>query len=169
MFDKSLNTPDLMAVVSNYLTQFKPIKCLPNCLMVVDDWLRLIWGLYVKELKCIVLFEQVYTVLYHGTPETRSQLREKLMRIRKYSHGLKSLPVVISSYEILMRDRPLLERYGLEWKYLIVDEGHRLKNLNCKLIRLKICFALFWTFWKVFLIGVCGFLFPLIQIEYVDF
>ena len=139
--------------------------------MVVDEWLTLIWGLYIKELKCIVLFEQVYTVLYHGTPETRAQLREKLMRIRKYSHGLKSLPVVISSYEMLMRDRPLLERYGLEWKYLIVDEGHRLKNLNCKLIRLEICFAMFWTFFsaqKMFLIGVFVALFLRIRIEYVD-
>ena len=23
----------------------------------------------------------------------------------------------------------------LQWKYLVVDEGHRLKNHNCKLIR----------------------------------
>lgn len=28
---------------------------------------------------------------------------------------------------------PLLQRY--QWKYLIVDEGHRIKNLNCRLVR----------------------------------
>lgn len=27
----------------------------------------------------------------------------------------------------------LLQRY--QWKYLIVDEGHRIKNLNCRLVR----------------------------------
>lgn len=26
-----------------------------------------------------------------------------------------------------------LQRY--QWKYLIVDEGHRIKNLNCRLVR----------------------------------
>jgi len=24
---------------------------------------------------------------------------------------------------------------NLPWKYIVVDEGHRLKNLNCRLIR----------------------------------
>ncbi|XP_057299930.1 lymphocyte-specific helicase-like isoform X2 [Hydractinia symbiolongicarpus] len=78
---------------------------------------------------------EVQTVLYHGNIKERSLLRRKLLRIKKYSHGLRSLPVVISSYEILMRDRALLEQYNVEWKYLIVDEGHRIKNLNCKLIK----------------------------------
>jgi len=33
----------------------------------------------------------------------------------------------------VMNDRKHLQRY--RWKYIIVDEGHRIKNLNCKLIR----------------------------------
>lgn len=32
-----------------------------------------------------------------------------------------------------MNDRKYLANY--KWKYLVVDESHRLKNLNCKLIR----------------------------------
>ena len=28
---------------------------------------------------------------------------------------------------------PLLQRF--QWKYLIVDEGHRIKNLNCRLVQ----------------------------------
>lgn len=44
-----------------------------------------------------------------------------------------NFPVVVTSYEIVIADVKHLQRY--EWKYIIVDEGHRLKNFNCKLIR----------------------------------
>jgi len=42
-------------------------------------------------------------------------------------------PVVISTYEIVMADIKALGAY--HWKFLVVDEGHRLKNFNCRLIR----------------------------------
>ncbi|KAJ2130486.1 putative ATPase [Coemansia sp. RSA 788] len=32
-----------------------------------------------------------------------------------------------------MRDKQALQRFA--WKFIIVDEGHRIKNMNCKLIR----------------------------------
>lgn len=41
--------------------------------------------------------------------------------------------MVVSTYEIVMADIKALSRY--HWKYIVVDEGHRLKNFNCKLIR----------------------------------
>lgn len=45
----------------------------------------------------------------------------------------KGFPVVITTYEIVMKDRAHLSRYP--WGYITVDEGHRLKNLDCKLMR----------------------------------
>ena len=42
-------------------------------------------------------------------------------------------PVVVTSYEICMND--FVHLADKTWKLLIVDEGHRIKNLNCKLIR----------------------------------
>jgi hypothetical protein len=45
----------------------------------------------------------------------------------------EKFPVVVSTYEIVMADIKALARYN--WKYIVVDEGHRLKNFNCKLIR----------------------------------
>ena len=45
----------------------------------------------------------------------------------------EKFPVVVTSYEIVIADSKLLQRY--KWKYVIVDEGHRLKNFNCKLLR----------------------------------
>ena len=45
----------------------------------------------------------------------------------------RKFPVLITSYEIVLADAAHLGR--LHWKYLIVDEGHRLKNFECKLLR----------------------------------
>ena len=46
---------------------------------------------------------------------------------------LTSFPVVVTSYEIAMNDREFLMHES--WKLMIVDEGHRIKNFNCRLIR----------------------------------
>ncbi|XP_071839888.1 lymphocyte-specific helicase-like [Apostichopus japonicus] len=72
----------------------------------------------------------VPTVLYHGAIDERAKLRGK---IRKHLGKYQVQPVVITSYEIVMRDRKFLEHYL--WKYVVVDEGHRIKNLNCRLIQ----------------------------------
>ncbi len=41
-------------------------------------------------------------------------------------------PVLVTSFEICMVDRPVLQQY--DWKFLILDEGHRIKNRNCRLV-----------------------------------
>ncbi|KAL6306502.1 SNF2 family N-terminal domain-containing protein [Sparassis latifolia] len=48
-------------------------------------------------------------------------------------HQKTNFPVVITTYEMIMKDRAQLERYA--WGFIVVDEGHRLKNLHCKLMR----------------------------------
>ncbi|KFQ35817.1 Lymphoid-specific helicase, partial [Merops nubicus] len=64
------------------------------------------------------------------TPEERRKL---VRRIPMRQGSLQIHPVVITSFEIAMRDRNALQHCF--WKYLIVDEGHRIKNMNCRLIR----------------------------------
>ena len=44
-----------------------------------------------------------------------------------------AFPIVVTTYDIIMRDRAHLQHY--DWGYIVVDEGHRLKNLDCKLMR----------------------------------
>ena len=41
--------------------------------------------------------------------------------------------VMLTSYDFMMgkNDRPRLAK--LSWEYIIIDEGHRLKNAGCKL------------------------------------
>ncbi|KAF7199141.1 lymphoid-specific helicase [Nothobranchius furzeri] len=73
---------------------------------------------------------EVSVLLYHGTQPERAKV---LKQIRRPQGPLGMCPVVVTSFEISMIDRKFLQR--IQWKYLIVDEGHRIKNLNCRLVR----------------------------------
>lgn len=65
---------------------------------------------------------------YHGTPSDRLQMRENWKRLPE-----RERPIIVTSFEIAIRDRSALA--GFTWKYLAVDEGHRLKNMDSKLLR----------------------------------
>lgn len=66
-------------------------------------------------------------VSYVGPKEAREQIRKRKFRLRKH------LGIVVTSYETILRDFSHLSKF--KWKFLIVDEGHRLKNINSKLIQ----------------------------------
>ncbi|PRP88099.1 helicase-like protein [Planoprotostelium fungivorum] len=81
-------------------------------------------GNWMKEIARFA--PKMTSLMYHGTKEEREQIRLKQMK--------KGLPsVIVTSYQIVMIDRRYLNKY--QWKYIVVDEGHRLKNMNCQLIR----------------------------------
>lgn len=70
------------------------------------------------------------TVLYHGSKEERRAIREEVGFERKIKHKAdKKFPVVITSFEVAMNDSAKLQ--NLKWKYMVVDEGQRLKNKVC--------------------------------------
>jgi len=69
-------------------------------------------------------------LMYHGTKEERSELRRTMATKRNQE---AQIPLVITTYEIACRDRKELSQFT--WTYLVVDEGHRLKNRHCRLIR----------------------------------
>ena len=70
-------------------------------------------------------------VLYHGTKDERAEIRRKKMPINQQK--TLDFPIVITSFELCIADRNFLEKYV--WQYIILDEGHRIKNRNCRLIR----------------------------------
>uniref|UniRef100_H2XJH1 Lymphoid-specific helicase n=1 Tax=Ciona intestinalis TaxID=7719 RepID=H2XJH1_CIOIN len=72
---------------------------------------------------------KISLMLYHGTAPERYHLIETLME----HLNDKTQVVVITSYEILLRDRPALMKHS--WGYLILDEGHRVKNSNSRTIK----------------------------------
>lgn len=73
----------------------------------------------------------IKTILYHGSKQEREEMRRKKMKMQTQKDF--DFPVVVTSYEICMNDKKFLAPY--QWRYIIVDEGHRLKNMNCKLIQ----------------------------------
>ncbi|ORX56285.1 hypothetical protein DM01DRAFT_1017625 [Hesseltinella vesiculosa] len=70
-------------------------------------------------------------VLYHGSKEDRQHLINRKLLTKKQTTF--EFPIVVTSYQLIINDRKFLQRYN--WKYIVVDEAHRLKNMNCRLIR----------------------------------
>ena len=70
-------------------------------------------------------------LLYHGNRNERAGLRARSLPYGS-TVGV-DFPVIVTSYEIVMADRKFLQRH--HFKYIVVDEGHRLKNFDCKLLR----------------------------------
>lgn len=59
--------------------------------------------------------------------------KERTKLLRSFFRQTQNTGVVITSYEMIMRDSDYI--VSQTWKFLIVDEGHRLKNINSKLLR----------------------------------
>lgn len=66
---------------------------------------------------------------YYSTKGKKSRMQILQNFFKKNNHT----GIVVTSYEIIMRDSNYI--MSKEWKFLIVDEGHRLKNINSKLIK----------------------------------
>ncbi|XP_071859810.1 ATP-dependent helicase brm-like [Bombus fervidus] len=65
----------------------------------------------------------VVVVSYKGSPANRRAIQSQ-MRATKFN-------VLLTTYEYVIKDKAVLAK--LQWKYMIIDEGHRMKNHHCKL------------------------------------
>jgi ATP-dependent DNA helicase len=83
--------------------------------------------------ECARWTPSVPMLLYHGTKAERRQLQTTMLSGGASSQPDASFPVVLTSFEIAMNDAAFLKR--IHWKLLAVDEGHRLKNLECQLLQ----------------------------------
>eukprot|EP00616_Rhizochromulina_sp_CCMP1243_P008611 CAMPEP_0118998780 /NCGR_PEP_ID=MMETSP1173-20130426/63245_1 /TAXON_ID=1034831 /ORGANISM="Rhizochromulina marina cf, Strain CCMP1243" /LENGTH=752 /DNA_ID=CAMNT_0006950279 /DNA_START=20 /DNA_END=2278 /DNA_ORIENTATION=- len=92
-----------------------PLATLPNWMNEFRKWLP-----------------EMPALLYHGSKAARTQMREEYMPLGALGKD-STFPVIVTSFEICIIDRRQLEKY--RWQYLIVDEGQRVKNRNCRLIR----------------------------------
>lgn len=72
---------------------------------------------------------KIPVLLYHGDKKEREKMRKTQLK----HPGTEQFPIVVTSYEICMNDRKFLTHFG--WQFIIIDEGHRIKNLDCRLIR----------------------------------
>ncbi|RLN16727.1 ATP-dependent DNA helicase DDM1 isoform X2 [Panicum miliaceum] len=85
---------------------------------------------WVNEISRFV--PSVTSIIYHGDKVARAEIRRKFMPKTKDAVS-PHFPIVVTSYEMAMSDARFLAHY--KWKYVVVDEGHRLKNSKCKLLR----------------------------------
>ncbi|XP_071490043.1 uncharacterized protein [Diadema antillarum] len=76
------------------------------------------------------------SVVYHGGSQSRHMIAEYEMFF-KDDKGMRipdlyKFQILITTYEILLADCQELSE--IEWRVVVIDEAHRLKNRNCKLL-----------------------------------
>ncbi|KAG5519873.1 hypothetical protein PMAC_000150 [Pneumocystis sp. 'macacae'] len=65
----------------------------------------------------------VSKIVYKGPPLVRKHIQHQIRQ--------GSFQVLLTTYEYVIKDRPVLGK--IKWVYMIVDEGHRMKNTQSKL------------------------------------
>ncbi|CAF3864024.1 unnamed protein product [Rotaria magnacalcarata] len=68
----------------------------------------------------------VSIIIFKGNPQVRKSLGQTL-RSGKFN-------VLLTTYEYIIKDKALLAK--IKWRYMIIDEGHRMKNHHCKLTQI---------------------------------
>jgi ATP-dependent DNA helicase len=74
--------------------------------------------------------------MYHGNQEERLVLSKQLNKkhvVQCANFQIKCFPVVVTSYEVAMRDKDTLQKKN--WEMVVIDEGHRIKNHQSRLGR----------------------------------
>ncbi|BFZ16660.1 hypothetical protein BsWGS_19698 [Bradybaena similaris] len=83
-----------------------PLSTLSNWMLEFDKWAP-----------------SVIKIPYKGSPNVRRTLTPQL-KSSKFN-------VLLTTYEYIIKDKATLSK--IRWKYMIIDEGHRMKNHHCKL------------------------------------
>ncbi|KAL3334742.1 hypothetical protein AABB24_031127 [Solanum stoloniferum] len=107
---KTLQTISLMG----YLHEFRGITG-PHMVVAPKSTL----GNWMNEIKrfCPVL----RAVKFLGNPDERRYIREELLVAGKFD-------VCVTSFEMVIKEKSALRRFN--WRYIIIDEAHRIKNEN---------------------------------------
>jgi len=115
-------TIQCVALVAHLLTErvsgpfliVAPLATLPNWVREFQKWLP-----------------SQPVIRYHGPASEREALMKGPLNPKMKRN--MNFPFIVTSYEVAIRDQSKLEKLS-EFTYLIVDEGHRLKNHRCTLL-----------------------------------
>ncbi|CAO3616436.1 unnamed protein product [Cunninghamella echinulata] len=83
-----------------------PLSTLPNWTLEFEKWAP-----------------SITKIVYKGNPQVRRNLQANI----RYG----DFQVLLTTFEYIIKDRPILSK--IKWTYMIMDEGHRMKNANSKL------------------------------------
>lgn len=79
---------------------------------------------------------ELNVITYHGSSASRNMLTEYEMFFKNEKgekiEGVYKFQVMITTFEVVLTD--CLELREILWRACIIDEAHRLKNRNCKLL-----------------------------------
>ncbi|TDH68248.1 hypothetical protein CCR75_003480 [Bremia lactucae] len=87
----------------------------------------------------IEMWTSMNCVVYHdseGGSDIRSFIREQEFHFASEAHrrrGIYKFNVLVTSYQTLMMDAEFLE--PIHWRYIVIDEAHKLKNREAKLLQ----------------------------------
>lgn len=110
---KTLQSISILA----YLREFKKVDG-PHLIMVPKSTLSN-WQREFKRF-CPV----VRVLCFHGSKDERQEIINE--RLRPAAQGIRDWDVVVTTYEVVNLEKgPLMK---IAWRYLIIDEAHRLKN-----------------------------------------
>jgi ATP-dependent DNA helicase len=104
----------LMQNVSGPFLVVAPLATLPNWVREFEKWLP-----------------SRPVLRFHGTAQDREAMFAGPLNPKRRRDA--DFPFIVTSYETAIRDRAKLQKLG-EFAFVIVDEGHRLKNHRCCLI-----------------------------------
>ncbi|XP_014518293.1 ISWI chromatin-remodeling complex ATPase CHR11 [Vigna radiata var. radiata] len=107
---KTLQTISLLG----YLHEFRGIKG-PHMVVAPKSTL----GNWMNEIRrfCPVL----RAIKFLGNPDERRHIKEELLVAGKFD-------VCVTSFEMAIKEKSVLRRFS--WRYIIIDEAHRIKNEN---------------------------------------
>ncbi|KAI0565707.1 chromatin remodeling complex / DNA-dep ATPase [Gracilaria domingensis] len=110
---KTIQTLSLITYLCEVKKMYGPFLIIVP-LSVISNWVREMdkWA------------PSLVKVVYKGDPATRKSIQLYEMQGGNYN-------VLLTTYEFIVKDKNVLGR--IRWKYIIMDEGHRMKNADCKL------------------------------------
>ena len=116
-------TIQVIALIAHLLTQgvsgpfliVAPLATLPNWVREFEKWLP-----------------SQPVIRYHGQNTDREAMMKGPLNPKERRN--KDFPFIVTSFETAIRDQSRLAKLA-DFAYVIVDEGHRLKNHRCMLIR----------------------------------
>ncbi len=108
-----------------FLNHLVTVKSTPGPFLVVVPLATL--SNWQREIES---WTEMSLVLYHGDKNTRANIRKSEF----FRPGTKTpkFNVLLTSYEFLVTDSSYLAE--IDWRVVIIDEGHRIKNSQSKLV-----------------------------------
>lgn len=72
-------------------------------------------------------------VLFYGSIEERRAAHKEIKKKHLVQNNYKTQPVVITTYEIILKETTFFQ--SQQWRYVVIDEGQRIKNHKCLLVK----------------------------------